>query len=259
MYTRWVSVYEFRWTPILTYTRRHLQLLDWLEANIEPVAFIDEPGKLGIALGAADLRLTVQRNGMTLDSGMSGLSVTELLPAVAGVFEVLEPNETVLTAANIISSVELPGADYEEARRVFAQRIAGGGTEPLAGRAVLDASILTDLTSESSTAQVEWGIVKAKELLFRLSQPRLSRISKAARDDRERVRQLSADAIARGVPDVSMFVEHLERPGAEGDVTDSESVGAVIVKVEDIAERLAIGFAGRYEAAEKSAKEETAW
>jgi hypothetical protein len=41
MYRRWASAYQFKWTPILTYTLRHIELLRWLEEHVEPVSFTE--------------------------------------------------------------------------------------------------------------------------------------------------------------------------------------------------------------------------
>lgn len=258
MYKQWVAIYEFRWTPILTYTRRHLRLLDWLEDNIEPVAFFDEPGKLGIAMVANDLRLTVLRTGMTIESGLSGLPVSELSPAIEGVFEILEPQETVLTLANTVSTVELVDGNYDKARSHFAQGVAGTPAE-LRGLRSVDASVLVDLESEDESTQVEWGIVQSSELLYRLGNPRLGRIRRPGQVGEIRQQSKLAPSALAEVPDVSVFVESVSEVLQGGDVTDAPSVGDVIVKVEDAAKQLTLGLSEKFNTVEASTKEGFAW
>lgn len=258
MYERWVSFFEFRWTPILTYRRRHLELLDWFEENLEPVAFNDDPDRLGIAMGAHDLRIVVQRNGMTVDSGLSGKPTSELLPAIAGVLEVLKPRETVLTMSNVISTVELDGRDYETARGIFARGVAGA-PQQLCGMTPLDASVLMDFKSSSVAAQVEWGIVESSELLQRLGDPRISRVEKHGGELRRRVAMSPASTAPGRIPDVSVFAEVAFLPQQDDEVTDAASVGNVMVEYEASAEQLALGLMNRFEAAEVSAKEGSTW
>ncbi|MBX8687046.1 MULTISPECIES: hypothetical protein [Mycolicibacterium] len=255
MYKRWVSIYEFRWTPILTYTRRNLKLLDWFERNTEPVAFFDEPAKLGVAIGAGDLRLTVQRSGMTIESGLSGLPVSDLLPAIQGVFEVMEPKETVLTFANIVSTFELASDNYDEARRIFAQAVAGVPPQ-LAGLQSVDASVLADLESPEASTQIEWGIVQNSELLYRLRNPRLGRIKRPGQVESLRS---GGNIMPTGLPDVGVYVESVAEVLQGGDVADAPSVGNVIVKAEDAAQQVTLGLSEKFNTVEASTKEGSAW
>ncbi len=117
MYHRWTSTHVFAWTPILTYTRRHLSLLEWFEQNLDPVAFTEKRDMVGIALLSEDLRITVTRSGMRLESGLAGgAAISHLLPAVSGVFEVLEPKDVVLSRSfSMGGTVDLCDVDYHEA------------------------------------------------------------------------------------------------------------------------------------------------
>ncbi|TVS77000.1 hypothetical protein [Mycobacterium helveticum] len=247
MYERWVSIHAFRWTPILTFTRRHLALLDWLEENVQPVAFLDEPQTIGIAIGASDLRLTVSRAGMTIESGLSGLPVNRVVPALEGVFDLLQPKATILTVSNVVSTRELPGTDYDEMRRAFAIDVAGVPSE-VAELSALDGSSLVDLESDQQSAQVEWGIVEADELLMRLSNPKVSRIVRGRSGEEPRPkRQLVRSQIPRSLPEVSVFAELVITRLAGGAVTDAQSVSDIIEKVEDTAKTVTLSFADRFD------------
>ncbi|XGU20355.1 hypothetical protein ACETU7_05765 [Rhodococcus sp. 3Y1] len=121
---------RFRMTPILTYTRRHLSLLEWFEQNLDPVAFTEKRDMVGIALLSEDLRITVTRSGMRLESA-SGAAISHLLPAVSGVFEVLEPKDVVLSRSFSMGTVDLCDVDYHEACARFGVKM--GTRRPVGG------------------------------------------------------------------------------------------------------------------------------
>lgn len=255
MYKRWISIHEFRWTPILTFTRRQLRLLDWLEENVKPVAFLEDPGQIGIAIRANDLRLTIHRTGMIVESGVSDQRFEHLLPALGGVFELLEPDSTVLSFSNVISTFELADADYDEARHAFAVHLAGAPPE-IAGLTAVDAANLIDLEAEDQSAQVEWGIVESAELLSRLNNPRVSRLHRPGQTpDIRNARQMQ---MAGGLPVVSIFAELVCSRLSGGEVTDADGVGDIINKVEDTARTVTLGFADRFNTAGDTATKEGA-
>lgn len=244
MYHRWTSTYRFKWTPILTYTRRHLGLLDWFEANLEPVAFVENPGYIGVALVTDDLRVTVRRDRMVLESGLSGASITHLARAVEGIFEVFEPSDVVLTGARSTSTVEIPGGDYHELCAAFGRKM-GSETAVVGGFRAVDGSALVDLRSDRAHVQAEWGIVEASELLFRMTNPDVGRLTasgSASAESRKRAGRLIADDL----PPVSTLVDISSTWVQGGEVSDSSSVESAIAiadtDAQDVSESLVRDF-----------------
>ena len=226
IYRRWVSAYKFRWTPILTYPRRHLKLLDWMEANIQPVAFADNNMRLGVAVVAKDMRVTINRSGLLVESGTSGLSTDVLTPTIDGILEILEPRETVMSYASVTAADSLDGADYNEERARLANRITGPGAL-LAGLRPVDASAVVDLQSNETLTQVEWGIVSDTELLGRLQRPSVSRIEKPTEMDGGDVSH-TLSVPGNELPPVSVFTDVYVRRRQGGEVSDSRDIAAAI-------------------------------
>lgn len=227
MYRRWVSAYQFKWTPILTYTRRHLELLRWLEENTEPVSFTEtDMRRFGVALVAKDLRVTVDSSGMNVRSGLSGLSTERLIPAIEGIFAVMEPRDTVLANATVAASYVLEGADYHEECARFAIR-ASGLNKAVEGYRPLDASVIVDLESSDWQVQVEWGIVSGRELLERLSDPSIGRLRRQRAAEGREPPGNELGTLVDELPTVSVFtdVSMARRHGGEvGGLSDVQNV-----------------------------------
>lgn len=245
MYRRWVSGYQFQWTPVLTYTRRHLQLLDWFEANVEPVAFVEVHTRVGVAIIADDLRVTVTRSGMYVESGLSGLSTDLLMPAVEGIFEIMEPRDTVLSYSAETGTHILPGADYHEECARFGSAMGGAGALQ-AGFRPVDGSVLVDLQTAETTMQVEWGIVNSEELLYRLQHPRLSRIGRV--EDEVSPDQAGRHSVPpEELPPVSVFTDVFTRRRVGGEVSGIADVKALIGEANADAETVSNSFARHFE------------
>jgi hypothetical protein len=227
MYRRWKSTYTVQWTPIITFTRRHLALLEWFEKNVDPIGFKDTVDSVGVALIASDLRVTVKRSEMLIESGLSGLEVENLLPTVTGILDVMEPRDIVVRKARSKSTVEIEGIDYSEACARFAVKCTSPPVLPGGFRPV-DASVLADLDSESVYVQVEWGIVKRSELLDRLRLP-IGRLGDDEQGTERRMTLREAHALVGDqAPQVSVLVDSLARRKTGGEAHDAESVGEAI-------------------------------
>jgi hypothetical protein len=177
---RWTENYVVRWTPSLSYTRRRLDLISWLDREIEPLSYIDEHPRLGVSVVDPSVRLMVQRGLMTLTTGTSQVSVRELARATNGVFEVLQPKNAVLDVVATRWSVELLGWDYYEACAYFARRTLGTDDRQLGGFRAEDTSGLVDLASDGWNSQVEFGVVSREELGTRLRNPEIGRLGSMA-------------------------------------------------------------------------------
>ncbi|MBD0023675.1 hypothetical protein GII33_05415 [Gordonia pseudamarae] len=184
MYRRWVTSCRFLWPPILTYTRRCADLLEWFETHLEPVASLDDGEKIGVAVLSPDLRIAVTRQGFTVDSGLGGLDLIELSTAIEGVLEVLSPKDVILDSYTSAGVSPLDGRDYDAERASYAARSALGGAAAITsiGLEPADGSNLIDLTSADLRVQVEWGVVCDDELLTRIRHPEQSRVNGHALD-----------------------------------------------------------------------------
>lgn len=246
MYQDWLSSFQFKWTPILTYTRRHLALLDWFEQNIEPVAFIDHHDKqlVGVALVAPDLRITVRRWGMTLESGLSGVPIEKLTPAIEGVFEVMAPS-SVLATQYLSTGVVPVEDDYYERCARFGALVSGDvfGSSDL--WRVTDGSAVLDLTSEMMKVQVEWGIVKDQELLDRLRHPEKSRLGNRMPVD-ERANIAHRTKPGRDVPPVSVYADQVGFWRTGGSVDDVSDVMKRVTEAQQAASNVAVELASRF-------------
>lgn len=247
MYQDWLSSFQFQWTPILTYTRRHLALLDWFEQNIEPVAFVDHPDKqlLGVALLAPDLRITVKRGGMTLESGLSDVPIEKLMPAVEGVFKVMAPSSVLATQYLSTGVVPLEGDDYYERCAQFGTLASGDVFGGSALWRVTDGSAVVDLTSETMKVQVEWGIVQNQELLDRLRHPDMSRLGNRMPVD-ERARIAHRTKPGRDVPPVSVYVDQVGFWRTGGSVDDVSDVMKRVTEAQQTASNVAAELAGKF-------------
>lgn len=246
MYRRWRSTYTVKWTPILTFNRRHLLLLEWFEKNLDPVAFTDQNGKVGVALISEDLRVTVSRSEMVLETGLSGLEIEKLLVAVTGIIDVMEPKDIVLSSARSMSTVEVAGVDYAEACANFGAKLSApplikGGFRPT------DGSALVDLHSDSVRFQIEWGIVRPNELLMRLTKPMVSRIDSDVTSGSIRVSLSRAQTLVGDqLPPVSVWVETSARRKTGGEAHDAESIGAACANLDDLTKDVSESLAAEF-------------
>jgi hypothetical protein len=230
---RWTTSYRFDWTPIVTFTRRQLALLDWIEAELDPVAFYDHAGTIGVAILSRDIRLTVNQRGMTLEDGAvldEGVSVLE--QAVGGALAVLEPRDVMMTSGSVAWSKALEGATYNEARAGLARVMSGLGTNNGAPLAI-DVSALMDVRSPDYSGQVEWGVVSAEELVERLSQPPMGRIA----TNRPEASSTALDPV--DLPEASLFIDTTFWPLAGDKITDAAGIMSAVNGLNKVSGQLA--------------------
>lgn len=247
MYQDWLSSFQFQWTPILTYTKRYLALLDWFEQNIEPAAFVDRPDKqlLGIALVTPDLRITVKRAGMTLESGLSGIAIDKLTPAIEGVFKVMAPSSVLATQYLSTGVVPLENDDYYERCAQFGTLASGDVFDSSALWRVTDGSAIVDLISETMKVQVEWGIVQDRELLNRLRHPEMSRRgSRMSVEEQASIAHLTKPK--RDVPKVSVYIDQVGFWRSRGGVDDVSDVMKRVTEAQHTASNVAAELASTF-------------
>ncbi|OBI37189.1 hypothetical protein A5709_15265 [Mycobacterium sp. E1386] len=247
MYQDWLSSFRFRWTPILTYTKRHIALLDWFEENTEPVAFVDRPGvsTLGVALVAPDLRITVKRSEMVLESGLSRLSIDKLLPAVSGIFEIFEPSSVLATEYLSTGVIAVEGADYYEQCARFGAMCSAEVFNSSDQWRITDGSAVVDLTSERMKVQLEWGIVRSDELLRRLRDPEMSRLpGRMGVDDRAKIARMTEPG--DDLPAVSIYTDQAGFWRTGGSVAEVSDVFKLVTEAQQAASNVATQLAERF-------------
>lgn len=177
---RWTSAAVASWTPILTFTRRRMAVLDWFEEHVHPVAFTDDPDHAGIAVESEFQRLRFDRQYLRIATEDRTARVEALGSALEGLWQLVEPQNVVLRRYFGAWSFALPGADYDTTRRAFATRCIGADLGPRARGA--DAAALVDVQSDFGTLQLEFGLVTAPELAERLAEPRMGMMHVSAAD-----------------------------------------------------------------------------
>jgi len=227
----WSSAFIFNWTPILTFARRRIEFLDWLEKHTEPVAFNDDGATVGVALASRDMRVTVARSHLHVDFANHISPAESLLPALEGVFEVLEPRDLTLRNAHLVQTRSLDGIAYDEARAQFARRVSLA-TLPGELRAI-DASTIMDIQGPEWSGQIEWGVVNQREILDRLTDPKLGRLRGDKGSSRPRVSPVVHSDIA-DQPEASVLVDSVLRRRVGGSADSAHQVLARIDEVEEL-------------------------
>jgi len=219
--TRWTAKAVLSWKPILTFGRRRLELLDWFEANVEPVAFTDTQEAFGIALGTPSQRLQLDRRSLQIGLLDPGASVLELQPALVGLWEVIVPAKVILQSYRAAWSVPLT-AEYEAARRTLTERSLASSFD--AGVEAFDCACLVDVRTPVGELQLEFGVVTADEIAERLKTTGLG-MTPTGEGDRDPYR-----TDASHFPQVSLFVDvrgEIRRP-----IGESSEVASALERIE---------------------------
>lgn len=239
---RWATGYAVAWTPILTFAKRRLQLLERFEREIDPIAFKDERESIGVALVDPGLRLEVERAGLRITASADDLDLEYLATAVRGVFDVLEPQDAVLQSMATTRTFELAGADYHDERAEAARRATGCGVVAAAGRTFrpVDMSALVDFESPESVIQVEWGIVEGEELLERVTDPFLGRLG-------NHLRPPYSGEGPGPLPDVGLLADLVFHRKVGGHVTSWETLKHEIALADQLVSEIAQGVYDGYQ------------
>ncbi|TDW98057.1 hypothetical protein EV647_2752 [Kribbella sp. VKM Ac-2566] len=219
----------FEWTPILTFTRRRLGLLEWFDEHLQPVAFVEDPKQIGIAIVSPGLRLRVDRDSMIITSAATEPSIDLLEPAIEGVIEILQPKDMTETFCTSLWTHSLEGQSYNEARAKFAVRMSGITAESHGYRPI-DGSALMDIESTECTGQVEWGVVERPELAKRMKLTEMSRTSGASSRPAGRANE-------EDLPEVALLVDVDLRRRLGGAVGDAGAVLAAVRRADTAAEK----------------------
>ncbi len=244
MLHRWTSSYFLEWTPILTFARRRLELLNWLEEHTSPVAFTETHKSVGVAMLANDLRVVASRGSMLIESGYSGAEIKALAPAIEGMFEVLAPKNVVLSRSQAMITYDLGDRDYHEECARVGSRFAFPLTDQPGFRPI-DGSALVDLESPELNFQVEWGVVEATELLARLQRPQMGRLH--AEQHQLGESRFDFDQLRDELPSVSLLVSVSAMRKTGGEVSDTTQVLDAVTAADVAAGRVAIALHKYYE------------
>jgi len=240
MVQKWTSGYAVRWTPIVTFTRRRLLLLDWFEAHTEPVQFYEDPDRVGVALVDPGLRMTIDRGGLRLSANSGDLDLASMQSAVQGALDVLEPKDAILQTSSSAWTVPLPDTDYHETRALAACRMAGVGGVLAGGFRAIDGSALIDFESVEELVQLEWGIVEGPELVERLEDPDLGRLGGALRPTHGR-------RWPDTIPDVALLADVLISRRVGGQVSTAQDLMVGIQLADETARTIATSvFEGQW-------------
>jgi hypothetical protein len=163
-----MAVLQVRWDPILTFTRRRLALLDWLEENVAPLAFTEAPDHVGVAVGSAGQRIRTQRDGLDILLDGASAEVQSLSETIDGVFEQLRPGQAWVSRYRGAWTTPI-ALEYKEACSRLAHRAFGGFLPEDA--TPYDCAYLVDLHLPSGKAQIEFGVVTPSEVRERLEDP----------------------------------------------------------------------------------------
>jgi len=192
----------------LTFERRRSEVLEWVEDNLDPVAFNDGERSLGLAFGHSDMRISFTRHSLMLSSGASGGAMeSHLDAALRGILDALTPAQTRVKSIMFKASGALEGVDYLETRQRFAQRAHGGGLG-LGEWRTTDAAVLSDIETDEFEGQVDYGVVEQGEIRDRVLDPGLGRTGSSA----EAASPQELDRRLADAPEVSVFADALVVP-----------------------------------------------
>lgn len=166
---RWAARYEVAWKPILTFDRRRMEYLDWLDREIDPVAFFEQADAVGAAPVSDLERIEVGRRGATLELRAPTADVANLKRPFEGVLTCFEPTRPNISEYRAHWSVDLD-RDYADACAAFAKQLL---PRPLAGSGAVptDGAYLLDVLLDQDSMLLEFGIVSGSELAGRVEEP----------------------------------------------------------------------------------------
>lgn len=238
---RWTSAFRFEWTPIVNFASRRLRFLDWVDDNVDVQAFNERTESVGIAVGHVSTRLIADGQGFTLSDG-TGHGVRQLGTALNGLFTAMSPSEVLLTEGFVVWSEPLDRG-FDEACAALASQVSS--PSPLASRLIpADCAMLVDYQSESWTANMEWGIVDAKDLGRRLAHPKYGRMPEG------RPSLSHEELVAMGLDAVSFFADTriASRHGLAAQTSrDAETAVDLVVTISEELAQSALEHAGRGE------------
>lgn len=224
----WTAAYRFEWTPIIAFSARRLELLQWLQDNVEPVAFLDQDDSVGVAVEDIYLKVEATRDSLTLLNGrVPHLDLDVTAHVVEGIFKTLKPEGIRLAHSSQAVAGELAATDYETATARFSARAVGGSYDSVVP---YDAAVLADFYAPGFRVQSEWGIVNESELAMRVEDPRMSRaggsraLTSLGSEDRE------------SLPVLSVFMDNFVRPSDKNEIADVESLLTVSRSADEASE-----------------------
>lgn len=229
---RWTSTIIVQWRPMLTFTRRRLELLDWFEANCDLVAFTDAPDHVGVAIGTEAQRIRLSRSHLRIELRAPDADLAQLKTALDKALETFAGQDPLPAMYMGVWTSAILEQSYDEARRQLAR---AGMLEPLlpAGMRAVDCAILTDFESEVGASKAEYGVVEAEELRERLTNPTGRIASLVGLERPEYVPEVNE------LDEVSLYVESFCVPAIAEPVTNFDEVQTVVRNVEDSLGQLA--------------------
>jgi len=173
---RWTAAYTFRYSPIISFERRRLALLDWVERSVDPISFRDDSHEVGFSL-TRGVRIRIDRRSVTLEDSIAAKDgVESLWPMLDGLLEIMEPRDIEMAFASVAWSRNLRGWSYGAATQALAAQVTGLRGPLPSGITATDVAPLVDFTSDNLVVQAEYGVVSPPELRDRLNNPDVGKI-----------------------------------------------------------------------------------
>ena len=235
MPSRWSTQISIGWHPILTFERRRLELLDWVEDNVHYTGFTDQPDVVGLEVGPSAARAQFRRQGLDISLNGPEREVSSLDDLLEGALTILAPKHPKILVVRSAWSHALEGS-YEELCRRFASQVAIGlvADEFWA----TDASALVDFVTPQAQLQCEYGVVTKEELAARLENPSLSRL---------RTKMQGASLFGTDdLPDLAMYGGISWIPFDVVRIGQPADIEAAAIRALDESARLVTGLASRF-------------
>lgn len=219
---RWVSQHTLVWNaPFLSFERRKLELLDWLDSRSDATSMRSTDDLFGVGFPGPS-RIQIHRGGMMLEC----LSPDALLPSsdvVMASCDLMGASTVSLDHLTGLWTVPLAGLPYAEACSTFAEKMVPVG--PGSSIAVFDAATLFDarVANEAGggTLKIEFGMVTPSEIETRC-------LDQVGMLQSLRPRGASVDTSAQ--PETSLLAEAVWTPHPA--VVAPESLGDACSKME---------------------------
>ena len=165
----WAVTVTIGWHPILTFSRRRLELLDWIEENLDFHAFLDQPDRVGVRFSGGQ-SFEIRRDRLTFRTpGADALS--DAIAWADQMLAELKPKHPRVIEIDSDWTEAPPHGDYDEVRQTFATRFFPSSDEYVP----FDASALFDVETPDGTIQCEYGYVDESELADRLTSEHIGR------------------------------------------------------------------------------------
>jgi hypothetical protein len=234
---RWSAVATVTWRPVLTFTRRRLELLDWLEREVldRVVSFTDTPTHLGVYMQDELQRVHLERTSLRVELLSPEASLSSLQPVLDRALELFTEQEPSPYLYFGVWTVPLVG-EYDTLRTALA-RIPLAPEWPAEVAEPFDTAYLVDFRSKVGNIKLEYGVVTGAELYDRLSN-QLGRMASTVG-----LPTPHSSVTPDQMPAVALCVEAFCDPLFAEAVSSFEDLNSFIENVEDVLQQIVYALA----------------